>query len=347
MGKVGRSNSESEIFFVQWHLLNRCNLRCRHCYQDDYSNLEPDLDSARDFALEFLEDFGSLYGRIEFNLTGGEPLLYPHLYELATLISSRGGRWNLLTNGTLLDRVAVCQLQKANVLNVQISLEGLEDDNDLIRGRGSFKKAFTGLQLLREEGVAVTLAMTLTSRNISKLGDLLEFAERQKVGIGFHRYIPVAKRGIQQTSLQPSAGEWREAIRKLTSWRSLDGGRAKMNDPLFCRYALETQRNPAQASVHSSRQLGCSIGVSGVTVMPNGEIFPCRKLPIVLGNVFEESLMEVWLRSPQLWRLRDRGKYHGKCGNCSASRLCGGCRASAYWNSINRDSLGEDRLCWY
>jgi len=70
-------------FYIQWHITNLCNLRCRHCYQDDFSRKDdldwPELKAICDNILNTLK----VWGRTAcIHLTGGEPLLKPELFLL-------------------------------------------------------------------------------------------------------------------------------------------------------------------------------------------------------------------------------------------------------------------------
>ena len=94
---------------------------------------------------------------------------------------------------------------------------------------------------------------------------------------------------------------------------------------------------------------GCSAGVSGLTILPSGNVTPCRRLPLSLGNVRRDSLREIWAASPILEALRDRSKYRGKCGTCSRWAHCRGCRAIAYAWSRSKgedDFLADDPQCF-
>ena len=77
-------------FTLQWHITHRCNLRCTHCYQDDYSAFE-----SRDSLSEILDQYGSLLNALNMhgylNITGGEPLTHPDLFWLLSEARSREG----------------------------------------------------------------------------------------------------------------------------------------------------------------------------------------------------------------------------------------------------------------
>jgi radical SAM protein with 4Fe4S-binding SPASM domain len=89
--------------------------------------------------------------------------------------------------------------------------------------------------------------------------------------------------------------------------------------------------------------------VSGLTILPNGNVTPCRRLPLSLGNVRRHSLRRIWATSPVLEALRDRSRYKGKCGACTRWARCRGCRAIAYAFSRSRgeaDFLADDPQCF-
>ncbi|HYA31436.1 MAG TPA: SPASM domain-containing protein [Thermodesulfovibrionales bacterium] len=94
---------------------------------------------------------------------------------------------------------------------------------------------------------------------------------------------------------------------------------------------------------------GCAAGVSGFTILPDGTMLPCGRLPVQIGNVRKDSLREVWATSRVLVALRDKGRYKGKCGRCRRWADCRGCRAIAY--AVSRangrnDMLAEDPQCF-
>ena len=94
---------------------------------------------------------------------------------------------------------------------------------------------------------------------------------------------------------------------------------------------------------------GCAAAVSGITLMADGTVTPCRRLPIPIGNVLTDSLREIWATSEVLQRLRNRDLYKGKCGGCERWSSCRGCRAIAYAHSLclgAGDYLADDPQCF-
>jgi radical SAM protein with 4Fe4S-binding SPASM domain len=94
---------------------------------------------------------------------------------------------------------------------------------------------------------------------------------------------------------------------------------------------------------------GCAAGVSGLTILADGTLTPCRRLPIPLGKVGEDSLREIWATSKVLERLRNTDLYQGKCGKCPRWSACRGCRAIAYATAQAQgkpDFLAPDPQCF-
>jgi radical SAM protein with 4Fe4S-binding SPASM domain len=88
----------------------------------------------------------------------------------------------------------------------------------------------------------------------------------------------------------------------------------------------------------------CSSGNNALTIMPDGTVYPCRRLPIPLGNVLEEGFFKIWYGSDVLWRIRDPQNLGGKCRECDLVAQCRGCRAMAYF--MTGDYMAEEPQCW-
>jgi len=94
---------------------------------------------------------------------------------------------------------------------------------------------------------------------------------------------------------------------------------------------------------------GCAAAVSGLTVLPDGTVTPCRRLPVPIGSIRKDSLREIWASSEILNALRDKSRYKGRCGECKKWSACRGCRAIAYAYSQSGggdDILAEDPQCF-
>jgi radical SAM protein with 4Fe4S-binding SPASM domain len=91
---------------------------------------------------------------------------------------------------------------------------------------------------------------------------------------------------------------------------------------------------------------GIRDGNGVIFVSHRGEVYPAGFLPYpLLGNVRNQSLVDIYRNSLKLQELRDPANYRGRCGACDFKWVCGGSRARAY--AMTGDALGEDPLCAY
>ena len=81
-----------------------------------------------------------------------------------------------------------------------------------------------------------------------------------------------------------------------------------------------------------------------VFVAHDGDVYPAGFLPVRLGNVRESSLADIYRDHADLRDIR-AANFHGRCGACDFSDLCGGSRARAW--AATGDLLAEDPACAY
>ncbi len=336
-------------FFVQWHLTENCNLWCRHCYQGERGMEELSLAQIKNVIREvsdmisvWSETYGLSFSR-SMNITGGEPFLRPDLLPILAEVSRRGFEIFLLTNGTLVNGERARQLADLDVRGVQVSIEGPEDVHDEIRGRGSFAAAAAGIEALVDAGLPVTLNVTLSRLNASAVKQVVAFGSHTGARkIGFSRLVPAGKgRSLLAQALEPA--ELKALYGSLLSLE-IKALQIVTGDPVAAQMKLRPDGDAGSRAIS-----GCSAGVSGITILPNGNVTPCRRLPLSLGNVQKDSIRDIWASSPVLEALRDRSRYKGRCGSCSRWAVCRGCRAIAYAFARSRgedDFLADDPQCF-
>jgi radical SAM protein with 4Fe4S-binding SPASM domain len=250
----------------------------------------------------------------------------------------------LLTNGTLLDEEKAKQLAGLDVKGVQVSIEGPAEIHDAIRGQGSFAASCRGVAHLRKAGLRVTLNATLSDINAEKFRDLVEIAAALGVQrLGFSRLVP-AGRGLGLVNRMIDREKIREIYESIFTLCP-SGLEIVTGDPV----ASQMRNGSGIDDCGSIATGGCAAGISGLTLLPDGTVTPCRRLAIPVGNVRQDSLREIWANSAILEQLRDRRQYKGRCGSCPRWAVCRGCRAIAYTYSLSRgqgDLLADDPQCF-
>ncbi len=343
------SRTDKYDFFIQWHVTERCNLRCSHCYQDGTVNNEltfKEIQGVISEVSEMLDIWSDSYN-IELsrsvNLTGGEPFLRPDIFQIIEEIKNFDFDIYLLSNGTLIDNNKAALMSDIGINGVQVSIEGPEIIHDNIRGRGSFERAINGIKSLRSMGIEVTLNVTLSSLNYSYVMDVIPLAVKLGVQrLGFSRLVPSGRGRKHLTDMLD-----KESVKQLYDRLlnvEIEGLDIVTGDPVASQINKDMCENAGATALG-----GCAAGISGLTFRPDGAITPCRRLNIPVGNLREDSLREVWAGSEVLCQLRDKSSYSGKCRYCNRWAFCRGCRAIAYEYSKSKggdDYLAEDPQCF-
>jgi radical SAM protein with 4Fe4S-binding SPASM domain len=151
------------------HVTDRCNLACRHCFVGAPRGRELPLGDV----LRLAEEFEALQG-LRFIVSGGEPLRHRAFWELNERLPAFRFRSILLSNGTLVDPPTARALR---FHEVQVSLDGLEESHDRLRGPGSFARAFRGLANLVDAGVAVSVSSVAHAGNLDDFDRLARLLE--------------------------------------------------------------------------------------------------------------------------------------------------------------------------
>ena len=163
---------ESAFFTLQWHMTQKCDLHCKHCYdRSDRSSFS--LDQALRTIDELRSFCQSRHVRGQVTFTGGNPLLYSHFTDVYRAAADKGFLLTILGNPAPRERIEeIIKIQMPEVY--QVSLEGLPEHNDSIRGRGHFGRVVAFLAMLKELGVSTMVMLTLTGDNIDQVIPLAE-----------------------------------------------------------------------------------------------------------------------------------------------------------------------------
>ncbi|MBE0568488.1 MAG: selenobiotic family peptide radical SAM maturase, partial [Deltaproteobacteria bacterium] len=175
----------SPVFTLQWHVTQQCDLSCLHCYdRSSRSPLSPEEGSAilRDLRAFCRERF--VRGQVSF--TGGNPFLYEHFETLYREAADLGLGLAILGNPVPRNRLeGVLAIRRPAYF--QVSLEGLPDHNDRIRGDGNFRAVTEFLDLLRECGIFSVVMLTLTEGNVDQVLPLAELLAGKADRFAFNR----------------------------------------------------------------------------------------------------------------------------------------------------------------
>jgi radical SAM protein with 4Fe4S-binding SPASM domain len=149
---------EPSLRYLELQITDRCNLRCGHCYIGGPSSHELSCGQIRGVLSEFQEMQG-----LRVLITGGEPLLHSDFQAINRMLPGFMVRKVLFSNGHL---ITASLLDGLHVDEIQISIDGLEDAHDLLRGKGSFRSVMKALHLCREKGFPVSVSTMVHAGNL-------------------------------------------------------------------------------------------------------------------------------------------------------------------------------------
>ncbi len=181
-----------------------CNLACTHClYAASPKTRNPYRLSAGELS-GLLAQVEAAGAKPHFLFTGGEPTLHAELCDFLETVDRRGYSFQLMTNGTRIQKQFVERLSRmSHLTKVQVSLESADPEiNDSIYGRGMQSRVLKAAGLLKENGVPLTLAVTPMEVNEQGLSAIEALAETQGAEI---KYISLYDLGAaKDNNLQPS-----------------------------------------------------------------------------------------------------------------------------------------------
>lgn len=332
---------------LQWHITERCNLRCAHCYQDTHTGPElefPDL-------LKVLDQFKSLISswRIQkepsrvgahITIAGGEPFTRKDFPQLLSLLSDNRNYFTfaILTNGTLIDPPMARRLRKLEPAFVQVSIDGAASTHERIRGRGTFERAVSGVKNLVRECIRVFISFTAHRDNYREFSDVARLGRRLRVSrVWADRLIPHGS-GANLRDGMLSAGETREFLQIMHRERK------KAACSWFGKTEIAMHR-ALQFLPAGGRPYHCTAGETLVTVQANGDLLPCRRMPVKVGNLMETDLAKLYYKSDLFRALRDRDRIAEACRKCFYAGLCrGGLKCLSY--AATGDPFQADPGCW-
>lgn len=317
-----------------WECTLRCNLRCRHCGSDcTASALAPDMP---------FEDFQKVLLRIKeayepkeilIIFSGGEPLMRKDLADCGRRVQELGFPWGLVSNGYLMNPKRALELLKAGMRTATISLDGLEEEHDWMRGvPGSFARADEAIRYL--SGVSFLgfdIVTCVTQKNIGQLQQIKEYLI--SAGVKAWRLFTVfpVGRGATDPVLQLTGEQYRALMEFIVACRK--EGRIKAS------YGCEGFLGPYEGKVRD-HLFSCQAGLSIASVRIDGAISGCTSIRASYsqGNIYTDDFVDVWEHRFGIFRDHTPFKT-GPCAECRWWKKCQG-------NGMHlRGENGELLLC--
>ena len=327
-------------------------------------------------------DFCEVYGRTPyFYITGGDPILHPDFWRLLELIHEHDIKFTIMGNPFHLNDHVCHELKWYGCEKYQLSLDGLKSTHDWFRKPGSFDCTLEKIGCINRAGIRSVIMTTVSKTNRMEVPGIIDEVVKAGANVfAFSRYVPVEKNasGVLRNDMAVSEGscpakqdcatgikpvhnpgggepdpsmtaqEYRDLLaicdKKFKEYEA-EGCETYFNkkDHLWTLYEYETGEFKIPENAENGMIYGgCNCGNCHISILPNGDIFACRRVAeSKVGNVFEDRLADVWVC--RMEQYRDYEKF-SKCSKCELKPWCRGCPAVA--KGTNGDFYAADPQCW-
>lgn len=314
---------------VRLEVTRHCNCQCFFCHNKNTfakkgKRTEKDLKTKN---IKSIIDKIADEGIKQIRFTGGEPLVRLDILELIRYAKSRGLQVRINTNGTLISpQIAENLVGYVDVILISIASFN-EDENDTQTGlTGGLKKKIEAINLLKGKKKDFLWACTVaTKNNIRELDKIASHAYDLGVDYWFClRQIPSNEDAAIYS--KDDCAELMERLQWIKSkYREKYQDGEVLNNPIpFCAFGDENKA----ASVCSGAFYG--EGHSTLIINPDGDILADYAYDKKMGNIFDNSIMEVW-NSEEVRRFREYELAPIQCRNCEWLSKCkGGSRVAAH-----------------
>lgn len=311
------------------YLTNRCNLVCEFCsVQAREISSELPFSKIKEIILE-----AKKFGLEELHLTGGEPTLRNDLEQIISFAVLNGINVRLITNGTLLNKKRLVQLADCGLRSIMISLDGMQNYHDAIRGTDTFGKSLQTIYNALELNMMVRVNSVAWLNNQDEIMQLAEFLNK----IGVHVY------SIFLGSPLGYAKKHKENIINPLVWQKFCLSLREIVVKKNYKTKIVVEKGflyPDEQTFDTRHLQGRGRGCYNITnyydyllIRSNGDVYPCvffsnEGYPI--GNIYEQPLENILLSFSGNDFYKNIGYHPSECDSCEKVSLCnGGCRGYA------------------
>ena len=291
---------------VSWRLTDRCNLKCLHCYatcESEAKQKELPLEQ-----IKLIVDRLEQANIFEISLTGGEIFVRRDLRQIVEYINSKNISLALFTNATLVlnnyDWLKSCNIRRYN-----ISLDGLEEEHDKLRGKGNFKRTIEAIKTLKKDSARVVINCVINSLNVHNLVNILHFFVDNKLEFQFSLMTPIG-RGADNIDIVPKKEVYMQEIKKLQE----EYEKLKIAGFIHNAYTGEDlQIDEDGETTVSDDKWVCNAGTTKFDIDVNGDVYCCPfSKSSLIGNITEKTVEELWDNKNRETFINFTKKYNGR-----------------------------------
>jgi radical SAM protein len=335
---------------VYWETTLACGLACRHCRATAVPERSPlELTTQEGFRLlDRILGFGDPLPHVVF--TGGDPLRRPDLEALVAGATERGIGASLAPAVTPdLTKNRLASLKAAGIQTISLSLDGSSPElHDGLRGvPGTFAMTMRAAEWAHEVGLPIQVNTLVTDTTLDDLPAIYDVVARMGILRWSLFFLISVGRGAVLQEITPAQSEklfgWLYDLSKVAPFQVKTTEATHYRRVATRRMEQDGLADEEIARTSVGRGFGIRDGNGIMFVSHDGTVFPSGFLPLAVGNVRTDDIVDLYRGHPVFTALRNTSRYKGRCGACQHVERCGGSRARAFaWTG---DYLEADPLC--
>lgn len=320
-----------KIANLQFELTSRCNERCIHCYiPNGKKNNGFDMPSAK--VKSIIDEFVEM-GGLFVTFSGGEVFMHKDLLALVKYCREKDLKISILSNLIALKDEDIPVLKEANLSIIQVSLYAVDPavHDKITTVPGSCLKTKDAIEKLVAADIPVQISCPIMKTNKDSYVDVVKYGNSLDIKVQTD-YIMMARADLTTDNLDQrlSLPEVEVLLRNIIE-----------HDIDYRRNTLKKVPRSESMIIDFEKfkhQPLCGVGYDNCCITSNGDVYPCAGWQqYVLGNVYTQSLQEIWENSEKIKKLRKvtEGSFP-KCLSCEAYDFCARCLVRNY-NESNGD----------
>lgn len=316
---------------LQFELSSRCNERCIHCYIPN-SKKNVGIDMPLNKFKEIIDEYSSM-GGISVALSGGEVFLHKNMIEILRYCRKKDLKITILTNLTILTDEHIKVLKEVDVSFIQTSLYSMKSEihDSITTVKGSFYKTKNSIERLVANDIPVQISCPTMKANYRDYKDVLLYAQSLKIKAQTD-FIIMARADLDKENLanrltlEETEYLLRDIMKYNPKYRDMSLYLRPRSDEILLNYD------------NFVNEPLCGVGYDNCCITANGDVYPCAGWQnYVLGNVYRQSLRDIWENSEKIKYLRKITQASfPQCLKCEAFQYCSRCLVRNY-NESNGD----------
>lgn len=325
---------------VGLEITGRCQLACHHCFNLSSPTNPFELSLA---TIERLLDEMVEWSVKTIRLTGGEPTLHRDFRAIVEGCAVRGISVGMNTNG-IHDTSLLDYLCNAPIDMFFVSLDGMEECNDAIRGTGTFRRALASCATLRQAGRRVMISYHAGRENQADLEPLAAQAAAIDVDLKVSPIRPIGRAIEEMPDSLLSPSEYHALVRRVVALRA-----SYPEIRILTDFDILGEHRASDCAPDAMRE-SCKAGRTMININYAGEIYPCAFFAtpdrrFSAGNVRDHDATTLW-RTAETFRPFRTHQKSTTCQSCDhyQGACVGGCPAVAHFTSGALDA--HDPTCF-